>query len=133
MLSLVEKTALQNEYTLLVSANLKKDGAPKKKANPLALARIAEIIKIAHEQNQIDANSRREERKNRELAFVQQCGFSIGQKVKFTVLGKAEIGIITPCVNLPCQLNSGFLEGQIGVSIAGSMPYMFDPKDLQTV
>lgn len=126
MLTQLQKNEMNREFSILVSANLKKDGTPKKKANPTALLRIAELLQIERANSRAEAEARKE----RELAFIQDSGFSIGQKVKFTVLGQEETGIVTACVNMPCQLNSGLLAGQIGVSIAGSAPYMFRPEEL---
>lgn len=128
MLSINEKTALQNEFNTLVSANLKKDGAPKKKADPLALARIVEIRKLAQEQNEYEVMLRRIRDEEKAIAFIQACGFRVGQEVKFKnpLASGFEKGKITACALLPCPPQVG----QIGVSIDESIPYMFRPEEL---
>lgn len=129
MLSRSQKDALQNEFSLLASANLKKDGTPKKKADPAALLRIAEIREIAQTQNEYESMLKRELEKSRIAEFIMNSGFHVGQTVKFKnpLANGFEAGKVTGYALLPCPPQVG----QIGVSIDGSDPYMFRPEELE--
>lgn len=128
MLTQSQKDALQNEFCLLISANLKKDGTPKKKADLAALLRIAEIRELARVQNEYESMLKRESEKIRMAKFIMDSGFHVGQTVKFKnpLANGFEAGKVTGYALLPCPPQVG----QIGVSIDGSAPYMFRPEEL---
>lgn len=124
-----QKDELQREFNLLVSANLKKDGTPKKKADPAALLRIAKIHELARVQNEYESMLKCELEKIRMVEFIMDSGFHVGQSVKFKnpLANGFEEGKITGYALLPCPPQVG----QIGVSIDGSAPYMFRPEELE--
>lgn len=127
MLSAEEKTALQLEYNSLVSANLKKDGSPKKKADAVALARIDEIREIAKLENQRFREAERIARRAKENEYLASLGFIRGQQVFVCnpITGEKELGTVS-CAELPDAYATG---GNIGVSFGG-YPWMFRPEDV---
>lgn len=122
-----DKKALQLEFDKLVAANLKKDGKPRKNADPLALARIDEIREIAKWENQRMREAARIARRERENSWLKSLGFTRGQHVFVLspITGEREYGFIA-CAELPYR----GIGGSVGVSFSGSYPYMFQPENV---